>query len=137
MKGRTCYVCNKCQIKVSNNDDGGKSGSTSSSNRSMMNTPLRPVKVFKSHCAPDKIDWNVPEKMTVKEIKKAIEIRALETEMLNFFSKGLLNGTVHTCVGQEIIGVIVAKYLEKTDFVVSFKVLFKSNDVTNVSSPCC
>ena len=37
-----------------------------------MNTPLRPVKVFKSHCAPDKIDWNVPEKMTVKEIKKAL-----------------------------------------------------------------
>ena len=72
MKGRTCYVCNKCQIKVSNDDDGGKSGSSSSSNRSMMNTPLRPVKVFKSHCAPDKIDWNVPEKMTVKEIKKAL-----------------------------------------------------------------
>ena len=58
-------------------------------------------------------------KSHIKEIKKAIEIRALETEMLNFFSKGLLNGTVHTCVGQEIIGVIVAKYLEKNDFVVS------------------
>ena len=54
-----------------------------------------------------------------KEIASAIKIRALETELLNLFSKGLLNGTVHTCVGQEIIGVIVSKYLAKDDFVVS------------------
>ena len=55
----------------------------------------------------------------LEEITKAIEIRALESELLNLFSKGLLNGTVHTCVGQEIIGVVVSKYLQKDDFVVS------------------
>ncbi len=55
----------------------------------------------------------------LKDIEKAIEIRALESELLGLFSKGLLNGTVHTCVGQEIIGVIVSKYLEQDDFVVS------------------
>lgn len=54
-----------------------------------------------------------------KEIASAIKIRVLETELLNLFAKGLLNGTVHTCVGQEIIGVIISKYLAKDDFVVS------------------
>lgn len=54
-----------------------------------------------------------------KEIESAIKIRVLESELLNLFSKGLLNGTVHTCVGQEMIGVMVSKYLVKDDFVVS------------------
>lgn len=53
------------------------------------------------------------------EIEKAISIRALESILLELFSQGLLNGTVHTCVGQEIIGVVVSKYLEEDDFVVS------------------
>lgn len=35
------------------------------------------------------------------------------------FNQGLLNGTVHTCVGQELIGVFASKYLNENDFVVS------------------
>ena len=30
------------------------------------------MKLFKSHCAPDKVDWNFPEKMTVKDLKRAL-----------------------------------------------------------------
>jgi 2-oxoisovalerate dehydrogenase E1 component len=54
-----------------------------------------------------------------KEIHKAIEIRLVETKLLELFSQGKLNGTVHTCVGQEFIGVFVSKYLNDEDFVVS------------------
>ena len=35
------------------------------------------------------------------------------------FSKGLLNGTVHTCVGQELIPVIISNYLKKNDKIFS------------------
>ena len=37
-----------------------------------------------------------------KYLKQGIYIRELE-HILEMFSKGLLNGTVHTCVGQELI----------------------------------
>ena len=67
MKGRTCYVCNACQKRSSSADFEVSSSSTSA-----IATPERPVKLFKSHCAPDKIDWNFPEKMTVKDLKSAL-----------------------------------------------------------------
>ena len=54
-----------------------------------------------------------------KYIKQGIYIRELETYLLEMFSKGLLNGTVHTCVGQELIPVIISKYLEKNDKIFS------------------
>ncbi len=52
-------------------------------------------------------------------IKKALFIRELETFFLEMFSKGLLNGTVHTCVGQELIPVIISNYLQKEDKIFS------------------
>lgn len=51
--------------------------------------------------------------------KSAITIRLLESKFLELFSQGLINGTVHTCVGQELIGPTVANYLGDDDFVVS------------------
>ena len=54
-----------------------------------------------------------------KEIEKAIYIRQFEGKLLNLFSKGMINGTVHTCVGQEFSGVFVSKFLKKNDLVVS------------------
>ena len=52
-------------------------------------------------------------------IKKALYIRELETFFLEMFSKGLLNGTVHTCVGQELIPVVISDYLTNEDKIFS------------------
>lgn len=53
------------------------------------------------------------------EIKKAILIREVEMSFLSLFEQGKLNGTVHTCVGQEFTGVFVSKYLTADDHVVT------------------
>lgn len=52
-------------------------------------------------------------------LKKAIYIRELETYFLSMFSKGLLNGTVHTCVGQELIPVVLSSCLSDKDKIFS------------------
>lgn len=54
-----------------------------------------------------------------KDIFKAIEIRAVEEKLLDLFSKGLLHGTVHTCIGQEFSAVFVTKFLKENDFIFS------------------
>jgi len=54
-----------------------------------------------------------------KEIKKAILIREVENSFLTLFGQGKLNGTVHTCIGQEFTGVFVSKYLTEDDHMVS------------------
>ena len=72
MKGRTCYVCNVCQEKYDSDVKFASPPSNSRGGNSTISTPLRPVKLFKSHCAADKVDWGIPEKMTVKEIKEAL-----------------------------------------------------------------
>jgi 2-oxoisovalerate dehydrogenase E1 component len=53
------------------------------------------------------------------EVKIAILIRLVEQRLLTLFSEGLLNGTVHTAVGQEFTGVFISKYLQPSDFVTS------------------
>ena len=54
-----------------------------------------------------------------KDIKLAIKIRSVEENFLEMFSEGLLNGTVHTCIGQELSGVGISKFLNENDFVFS------------------
>jgi 2-oxoisovalerate dehydrogenase E1 component len=54
-----------------------------------------------------------------KKIKEALLIRRVEETFLDLFSKGKLNGTVHTCVGQELSAVAFAGQLNKKDFVFS------------------
>ena len=54
-----------------------------------------------------------------EEIKKAIVIREVENSFLTLFGQGKLNGTVHTCIGQEFTGVFVSKYLTEDDHVVT------------------
>ena len=53
------------------------------------------------------------------EIKKAITIREVENSFLTLFGEGKLNGTVHTCIGQEFTGVFVSKYLTDDDHMVT------------------
>lgn len=64
-------------------------------------------------------DLNVLVKIFPEEIRKAVLIRRVEETLLRLFSEGLLNGTVHTCVGQEFAAVFVNKYLTLDDHVVS------------------
>ncbi|MEO8416161.1 MAG: thiamine pyrophosphate-dependent enzyme [Ginsengibacter sp.] len=54
-----------------------------------------------------------------KLIKKAITIRTVEEKFMNLFSEGKLNGTVHTCVGQEFSAIAFAGQLDKKDFIFS------------------
>ena len=54
-----------------------------------------------------------------KIIKQAMRIRMVEETFLRLFSEGKLNGTVHTCVGQEFSAIAFAGQLKKKDFVFS------------------
>ena len=55
----------------------------------------------------------------MNKIELALTIRAVENKFLELFNKGKLNGTVHTCVGQEFSGIAFCSDLKKNDFVFS------------------
>ena len=52
-------------------------------------------------------------------LKKSILIRETEKTLLDLFSKGKLNGTVHTCIGQEYTGALLSKVTNSNDVVFS------------------
>jgi 2-oxoisovalerate dehydrogenase E1 component len=52
-------------------------------------------------------------------IRQAVLIREVESKFLELFSEGRMNGTVHTCVGQEFSAVAVAGQLTSDDWVTS------------------
>jgi 2-oxoisovalerate dehydrogenase E1 component len=54
-----------------------------------------------------------------KLLKDALRIRKVEEKFLELFSLGKLNGTVHTCVGQEFSALAFAGQLKKKDFIFS------------------
>ncbi|MBA2657652.1 MAG: pyruvate dehydrogenase [Tatlockia sp.] len=54
-----------------------------------------------------------------KIFSKALLIRKVEESLLAMYSRGEIHGTVHTCIGQELSGVIVSEFLEKGDAVFS------------------
>jgi len=62
---------------------------------------------------------HIRQKINHKIIKKALLIRTVEEKFLSLFSEGKLNGTVHTCVGQEFSALAFAGQLQKKDFVFS------------------
>lgn len=49
----------------------------------------------------------------------AFLIRAFEERLLRLFADGRLSGTIHTCIGQELTGVAVARRLGPDDFIFS------------------
>lgn len=53
------------------------------------------------------------------EFRLALLIRRCEQKLLELYNEGRLNGTVHTCIGQEFSGVAISKFLKPQDFVVS------------------
>lgn len=52
-------------------------------------------------------------------IKKSFLIRLVEEKLLSLFQEGKINGTVHTCIGQELIGVCASEFLNDDDYVLS------------------
>src|SRR5260221_6623938 len=49
------------------------------------------------------------------DYQTAYLIREVENRLLRLFSEGKLNGTVHTCIGQEWTGVAIARHLVPGD----------------------
>ena len=64
--------------------------------------------------APKHID-NINKSM----IEEALRIRLVEEAFLQLFSEGRMNGTVHTCIGQEFSAVTVCNLLNHCDWVTS------------------
>ena len=60
-----------------------------------------------------------PATINHRNIKEALRIRRVEEKFLELFSQGKLNGTVHTCVGQEFSAIAFAGQLKKKDFIFS------------------
>jgi 2-oxoisovalerate dehydrogenase E1 component len=52
-------------------------------------------------------------------LRRAWEIRMFEERLLRLFAEGKLNGTVHTCLGQELSGLVVARAAGANDAVFS------------------
>lgn len=52
-------------------------------------------------------------------ISKSLLIRRVEEKILSLFSEGKINGTVHTCIGQEFVGPCLEKNLKEGDFILS------------------
>ena len=52
-------------------------------------------------------------------LKKAILIREFESLLLRLFDQGKLNGTVHTCIGQEYTPVVLLDSIKDGDKVFS------------------
>lgn len=52
-------------------------------------------------------------------IEEALRIRLVEQKFLELFSQGRMNGTVHTCIGQEFSAIAVAGQLTDDDWVTS------------------
>ena len=58
-------------------------------------------------------------KSLLQHYRTAFLIRSVEQRLLDLFSQRRLNGTVHTCLGQEWTGVAVASALRRGDFLFS------------------
>lgn len=58
-------------------------------------------------------------KSNFASLETAFLIRAVEMALLDLFAQGKMNGTVHTCVGQELTGVAISNALKEGDWVTS------------------
>lgn len=54
-----------------------------------------------------------------KILNQALRIRLVEEKLLKLFNEGKLNGTVHTCIGQELTAVCLAQALNADDYILS------------------
>ena len=61
----------------------------------------------------------VMDSATLETYRQGLLIRRVEQSLLDLFAQGKLFGTVHTCVGQELIGVAIAENLSSKDWMFS------------------
>lgn len=54
-----------------------------------------------------------------EDLRLMLQIRKFENTILELFSKGLIKGTTHTCIGQEYIPVSLKGFINENDFVIS------------------
>jgi 2-oxoisovalerate dehydrogenase E1 component len=59
------------------------------------------------------------EVLKTKIIKRALKIRAFEDILIKLFNEGKINGTIHTCTGQEINGATIGTLINENDHIVS------------------
>lgn len=59
------------------------------------------------------------ENLKDKIVAKALRIRLVEEKLLKLFNEGKLNGTVHTCIGQELTAACLAESLNQDDYILS------------------
>ena len=52
-------------------------------------------------------------------LKESLKIRFFEEELLKLFSEGKINGTTHTCIGQESNAIGICASIKKTDIILS------------------
>lgn len=67
----------------------------------------------------DVTDSNALSELADEDLKLALLIRHFEQKLLDLFSQGLINGTTHTCLGQEYIPVALRPLLSLDDFIFS------------------
>jgi 2-oxoisovalerate dehydrogenase E1 component len=53
--------------------------------------------------------------MKIEQYKRAKLVREFEQLLLKLFAQGKLNGTVHTCVGQELTPVVLSEFINSDD----------------------
>ena len=58
-------------------------------------------------------------KKDLTNVKKLVKIRLFEEKLLELFSEGKINGTTHTCIGQEEIAVAVMSLTNDNDYIFS------------------
>lgn len=61
----------------------------------------------------------IPPEIEACVMEKALLIRLVEEALLNMYARGEIQGTIHTCIGQELTGVIVSEFLSEHDAVFS------------------
>lgn len=63
-------------------------------------------------------EWELSE-LVDDDLRQLLLIRHFEFSVLDLFSRGLLAGTTHTCLGQEYVPVAVSGLVQEGDFVFS------------------
>ncbi|WP_346836043.1 thiamine pyrophosphate-dependent dehydrogenase E1 component subunit alpha [Paenibacillus polymyxa] len=53
------------------------------------------------------------------DLRAMLTIRSFELTVLDLFSKALIRGTTHTCLGQEYVPVAMSNFISDQDFVIS------------------
>jgi TPP-dependent pyruvate/acetoin dehydrogenase alpha subunit len=62
-------------------------------------------------------DNQYSKEMLLKMLEGMQRIRKFETKIIECFTKGMLAGNIHTCVGQEAVCIGACTALEKTDYI--------------------